>query len=211
MNSNSKKTLVVTSALCALLAVGGTVAYFTDRDDAVNKIDIGQVKIDLTEPEWDASPDDNGDTIPDDVEDVVPTQEITKDPMVTNKGVNDAYIYVSVSFPKENIYTANTDGTKNAKAVTQLFTPGAIGADWTLLSSDTSDAKVNTYVYGYNKVVAPTASTSKLFETVTFCNAIEGQGLENTVQNINVKAFGIQSDNTGTMKGAYTKYINQNK
>ena len=34
MNSNSKKTLVVTSALCALLAVGGTVAYFTDRDDA---------------------------------------------------------------------------------------------------------------------------------------------------------------------------------
>ena len=99
MNSNSKKTLVVTSALCALLAVGGTVAYFTDRDDAVNKIDIGQVKIDLTEPEWDASPDDNGDTIPDDAEDVVPTQEITKDPMVTNKGVNDAYIYVSVSFP----------------------------------------------------------------------------------------------------------------
>lgn len=48
MNSNSKKTLVVTSALCALLAVGGTVAYFTDRDDAVNKINIGQVKIDLT-------------------------------------------------------------------------------------------------------------------------------------------------------------------
>lgn len=55
---------------------------------------------------------------------------------------------------------------------------------------------------------------NKIFRRGEHCSPVEAihkKGLENTVQNINVKAFGIQSDNTGTMKEAYTKYINQNK
>ena len=219
--NNMKKTAAIALALSGVLAVGGMTAYFTDRDSQLNKIEIGQVKIDLTEPEWDKKTDSDNDGIKDHAQNVVPTQSIVKDPMVTNKGVNDAYIYVTFSIPKANIYTALTDGNKannGQKAVTQLFdyynaagTANTSNAGWTLLSSVTSDANVNTYTYGYNTPVAPGKSTNKLFDTVKFCNAIEGQGLENSVQNIDIKAFAIQSHNTGTMQEAYTKYVNQNK
>ncbi len=219
--NNMKKTAALALALSGVLAVGGMTAYFTDRDSQQNKIEIGEVKIDLTEPKWDAEKDDDGDGIKDHAEKVVPTQSIVKDPMVTNKGKNDAYIFVTFSIPKKNIYTALTDGNKannGNKAVTQLFdflnSAGAANtpnAGWTQLAKVTTDANVNTYTYGYNKSVAPGASTNKLFDSVRFCNAIEGQDLENTVQNIDIKAYGIQSTNTGTMQEAYTKYLNQNK
>lgn len=210
MNKISKKPIIISAALCALLAIGGSLAYFTDNDAAQNQLEIGEVKIDLTEPIWDEQPAENDNDIPDDAENIVPCQEIQKDPMVTNKGVNDAYIFLKVTVPKADIYTAQEDGTKNDKAVTQLF-DFTSDSDWTLLSTDTSDSNVNVYVYGYNYIVSPEDSTSKLFESVTFCNAIEGQGLENTIQNIDLEAYGIQSDYTGTMQEAYTKYVNQNK
>lgn len=206
----SKKTIVIAAAICAVMAVGGALAYFTDYDEAENNISIGEVTIDLTEPVWDSYEDSDEDGVPDEAEDIVPTQTISKDPMVTNTGINDAYVYLTVSVPKAEIYTANKDGTKNEKAVTQLFTYEA-SDNWTLLESSTSDSDVNTYTYGYNYILSAGESTDKLFESVTFCNAIEGQGLENTVQNINIKAMGIQSDGTGTMEEAYSKYVNQNQ
>ena len=209
-NINSKKTAVIAASLCAMLAIGGSMAYFTDKDNAENKITVGEVKIDLTEPTWDSHPDDNKNSIPDPAEDLVPLDKVKKDPMVTNKGKNDAYVFVKVSVPKANIYTAQEDGTKNPRAVTQLFTFTPDTANWELLESSTADANVNTYVYGYKSILKPEEKTTKLFEEVTFVNAIEGQGLENSTQNINIQAYGIQSDNTGTLAEAYAKYCNQN-
>lgn len=207
---NSTKTIIISAALVSAMAIGGTLAYFTDKDSAINKIDVGQVTVDLTEPNWDSKPDTDKNGVPDHAENVVPTQVISKDPKITNTGANDAYVYLKVSVPKANIFTANSDGTKNPQAVTQLFSY-TINTGWTLLKTDTTDTKVNTYVYGYNTKLSPTAATSTLFDNITFCNAIEGQGLENTVQNIDVNAMAIQTENTGTMAQAFDKYINQNK
>ena len=51
------KKKVLSLCLVAMLAitavVGGTMAYFTDTDDATNEFTVGNVDIDLTEPNWD--------------------------------------------------------------------------------------------------------------------------------------------------------------
>ena len=48
---NKRKIVLLASALCmvAILAIGGTLAYFTDTDSATNTFTVGGVKIDLIE------------------------------------------------------------------------------------------------------------------------------------------------------------------
>ena len=50
-----KKTILVAAIavmLVAALVVGGTLAYFTDKDDATNTFTVGNVKIDLLESQY---------------------------------------------------------------------------------------------------------------------------------------------------------------
>lgn len=212
VNLTNKKTVISAIALSAVMAVGGAMAYFTDIDSAKNQIEIGNVHIDLTEPKWDETPDENNNGIPDTAEKIVPGKTIEKDPMVTNTGKNDSYIYLTVSVPKADIITAAPDGTLNNNGealTTQLFSYTA-NENWELLETDSSANDKNVYVYGYKTAVAPGASTDTLFDSVTFVNAIEGQGLEDKVFDIDIKASAIQSEETGTMKEAYKKFINQN-
>ena len=54
----------------------------------------------------------------------------------------------------------------------------------------------------------PGQTTTELFSSVTFCNAIEEQGLEDSEQTITVKSIAIQQE-TGTMEEAYGSFINQ--
>lgn len=56
----SNKGLILTIlslALIAVIAIGGSIAYFTDYDEATNTFTMGKVKVDLDEPNWD---DDDG-------------------------------------------------------------------------------------------------------------------------------------------------------
>lgn len=48
---NKRKTLALALTLCmvAILAIGGSLAYFTDTDEATNTFTVGGVKIDLIE------------------------------------------------------------------------------------------------------------------------------------------------------------------
>ncbi len=212
INMTGKKAAVAAMAICAVMAVGGAVAYFTDVDAAKNKIEIGNVHIDLDEPSWDSTPDTDSDGIPDTADEIVPGQTIPKDPRITNTGKNDAYVYLTVSVPKANVITANIDGTlkNNGKASsTQLFNY-AVNDGWKLMSTDTSAADKNVYVYGYSKSIKAGDVTSTLFDSVTFVNVIEGQGLEDNVFDIDIDASAIQAGETGTMEEAYQKFLNQN-
>jgi len=72
----SKKNVLLTAlavALVAVLAIGGSIAYFTDYDEAVNTFTMGKVKINLTEPGWHE----------DDGKGLLPGSVRTKDPTVT--------------------------------------------------------------------------------------------------------------------------------
>lgn len=213
INASNKKTAIIAASLCAIMGIAGTMAYFTDKDSAENQIQIGEVSVDLTEPLWDAATDTDKDGIPDYAENVVPTQSIQKDPMVTNTGDSSAYVFIKVSTPKTMLYFASDDGTLpngRNEMLYEVFTYAADTTNWVLVSTNKSDANVNSYTYGYKKALAPGESTTKLFSSVNFRNAVEGLGLENTIQNINIEAYGIQSQGIVDVQNAYTFYMNQN-
>lgn len=220
---NKTKTILCTLAVAGVIGTSGILAYLTDTDTASNKFTIGEVKIDLQEPKWDAADDTNDNDIPDYAETLVPNATIEKDPLVENTGSNDAYIYLKVTVPAKSLVTAEANGTlvNNGTAQdTQLFTYTP-NANWTeIVSQKTTNTDENgktesyTYVYYYNNVVAPRGKTDKLFETVTFANVIEGQGIELSEHQIDIEAYAIQADNlpeNTTIEGAYTIYVNQNK
>lgn len=213
INMTGKKAAVAAMALCAVMAVGGAMAYFTDVDTAKNRIEIGNVHIDLDEPSWDSTPDTDSDGIPDTADEIVPGQTIPKDPTITNTGKNDAYVYLTVTVPMANIITANEDGTlkhDGNAAATELYKLNNIDSNWKLLDATAVGEARTTYTYGYTKALASGEKTSPLFDSVTFVNAIEGQGLEDNVYSIDIDASAIQSGETGTMEEAYQKFLNQN-
>ena len=109
------RRIIIAATACVVLvaiAITGTALYLTDNDSATNTVTVGDVKVDLTEPNWE------------DTENVVPNQELPKDPQVTNTGINDALVYLTLQVPVENITLTADDGTKGTKAKNELFFGG---------------------------------------------------------------------------------------
>lgn len=88
-------TISLVVALAAIAIVGGTLAYFTDTDEAVNEFTMGNVKIDLTEPTW----VDKAKIVPGDKN----TNAVPKDPTVTNIGTEDAYVRIQFAIPLDMV------------------------------------------------------------------------------------------------------------
>lgn len=203
--SNKIKLVVLSMMLIACLAVAGISAYFTDGADVTNTFTIGEVKLKLTEPSYPGN--DNPE-----VKDITPNAEIEKDPTITNTGKNDEYVFLTVSVPyADNLVVADADGKKLDAKETQLFSY-TLNNGWSQVGQVIQDksAKTNTYIYAYGTETKLTALpaeddtttadvaeniTPALFDSVTFVNAVEGQGLENKTKNIEIKAYGIQADN----------------
>lgn len=91
---NKKKILVlaVSVALIAILAIGGSLAYFTDTTDAVtNAFSVGNVDITLTEPAW--KPEANHTLMPD--------TSYDKDPTITvGEKSQDCYVFLKIDMNK---------------------------------------------------------------------------------------------------------------
>ena len=96
---------LIAGTLCAAMAAGSAAAYLTDKDEVTNQFTVGRVEIDGEEPNY--TPDPDGKT-----NDIVPTQEIAKDPQIENVGKNDAYVYMDVSVPIARVITADADGNR---------------------------------------------------------------------------------------------------
>lgn len=127
---NKKKivALLLVLVLAITSAVGATLAYFTDTEDATNVFTVGNVDITLKESAVEGLPantgkntnnffsyvdaDDNARTVPNDklngntYDNLVPGSVICKDPTVTNVGANDAYLRVTlIHNNNEEIFT----------------------------------------------------------------------------------------------------------
>ena len=88
-----RKKIVALSMAVLMLAVcviGGTLAYFTDTTDAqVNEFTVGNVDINLTEPEW------KGDAT------LMPGKSYAKDPTITVvEKSQDAYVFLKLDMNK---------------------------------------------------------------------------------------------------------------
>lgn len=136
---NKRKILLLALSLCmvAILAVGGTLAYFTDEATKTNTFTVGNVDIDLTEPKWDE--DGSGDA-----PDVYPGEPLAKDPTIENIGANPCFVRVKV----EGLDQFTTEFGEDAMITLRYkYADGYNTTDWTYY---------NGYYY-YNKVLATEA------------------------------------------------------
>lgn len=201
--TNLKKAGVAAGALCFMLAVGGVMAYFTDKDEKTNFFSVGEVAIDLREERWDRLPDNNNNDVPDEAENMVPGKTIDKDPQVTNVGSNAAYIFLTVNIPCQELQTVNQDGTKNERKMTDLFFYETYLC-WKHLgecmTTDTvgRDSRKHLYAYvdkeGKCQSVKPEEVTKPLFEKISMVNLMEGEGLEKQPFDVQIEAYAIQSE-----------------
>ena len=222
IKKNKKKAGAL--ALVGLCGVGATMAYFTDADTATNHFTVGKVDIDLTEDHWNPSADNDKDGIPD-VQEVTPKQEYAKDPTITNTGKNKAYVFAKVKVPyRDNLVTANDNGTKNATQSVELFNYDVKSGWIEITNPDTADGQQNktihrvsgdaisekaryddktktvTHLYAYATDKAMTvldkdAKTVPVFDFIRFVNAVEDQNLEETPLDVVVNGYAIQTTN----------------
>lgn len=179
------KKKILTGALLlafgATAVMGGTLAYFTDAEDAENVFTVGNVDIQLTEPAWTA--EGGGE---DEGEDVYPGEALAKDPTVTNIGDNPCFVRVSVS---------NLDQFGNKGDITLRHGNYEEGYD------DTNWTYYDGYYY-YNKVLATTETagdewnqglgtvTEPLFNQIVMPTGLTG---EETTEPIEVVAQAVQA------------------
>lgn len=205
MKNNRWKSAVIIGTMAVLAVSGGILAYFTDTEEKVNNFTVGSIEIELQEPAWESKPDADSDGVPDEAENILPLQTITKDPRVKNTGNNDAYMFLTVEIPCRNVITVNDDGTKNAQAMTELYQFTADTSWYYLGKCPVNDGEGNQvavkhlYAYANDRractTVSPEASTTPLFQSVTFVNLMEGQGLDGQPLEIDINAYAIQTSN----------------
>ena len=174
-----RKTIIAALVLALLLLVGGAVAYFTDKDEENNDFTIGQVKIELLEPNWVAA----------NAEDIVPGQKLDKDPLIGNIGTVDAYVFLTLDVPCDLTHEEIFEYVPNT-------------AEWTELTDQkevcTTDVKYTRHVYYYGAgrlaVLAKDTKTTPLFKEITLRSELRTGDIDEFAPNtILVEAYGIQA------------------
>ncbi len=227
-----KKKITAVALVVALLAVGiigGTLAYFTDNETAVNTFTSGKVAITLTETF-------NTDTNQDQVNDawtakLIPGSTIDKDPVITvDQGSEDCWLVATVTISnRAELYELydNTDVDKG----TWLSLAGAGGlvsggvADYTaaqatwngmngtnltktgestpsVFLSYSEDVTADTITYTFWFLQAHAAGTSEtLFTKVNVPTFLENGQLADLT--VTVKAYAVQKANLDDAYAAY--------
>lgn len=195
-----KKKIVMTMAACALIgamAFGGTMAYLTDNEGATNTFTVGKAQIDLTEPNYPGNDDDK-------VKDLIPNEEVDKDPQVVNTGANDVIVFMTVEVPRANVTMVADDGTKGTTEIQDLFWlkdaadaknvhTNKFSDKWMRLSTkETTTDDVSTYVFAYKTAVAKDGVTEPLFDKVQLKNVIETE-IDASTLDVVVKSYAIQA------------------
>lgn len=179
------------------LSVAATTAYFTDSDSLTNTFTAGGVTSELTETQYNAQD-------PAERDNIGPGKTMIKDPVVTNKDSLDMYTFLKVSVPVKEVKTYDPVSKKVLEAqVMPLFT-WETDSQWTLIKTEKlADTWDYYYAFGTAQqmtAIKPNQSTTSLFKhnQITFINVIEGQGLENTRQDVIVTDYSGQTTDLGT-------------
>lgn len=200
-----KKFIAVflTVVLTATVAIGGTLAYLTDRDSEANVFTVGDVNIDLNETF------NQGATL-------IPGVSIEKKPTVTNVGPNKAYVWATVAVPEKLASVIEFTGT---------------GADWGAMSNGTSTTINNEnyvlYTILHTNALEVGDTTGVLFSNVALDATVDvdPDGNWHTINNgvatdlgwknsdgnpvIHVSAYAIQTDGFADVNEAYAAYNTQ--
>lgn len=216
-------------SLIAVAVIGGTLAYFTDTDNATNKFTVGNIKIDLIEENEDGTPFTQDQLLMPGVENA-----IVKNVSVKNIGAQDAYMWVEIWLPQAldadkslHFDSYNTYLSGSLKQPMDAAEAAKIGAT---LDAETNCVSIGTQAIngvdynGYriniknDTAKAPQASTASLLYRaymdagITQCTEhndcyklVNGDCYTGSWEII-VNAFGIQADGFATIEDAMTAY-----
>ena len=174
MNKRKILLLAAVLAMVAVLGIGGTLAYFTDTDDATNTFTVGNVKIDLTEPEW----DENGSA---DAPEVYPGEALAKDPTVTNKGANPCFVRLEVT-GWDSLIDANLAQSKIIYRTD--YVDGKLGDGWVLHTDGD---------FYYTAPLAVGATTDALFDQIVIPFDLTNELNADQDYDIIVNAYAVQA------------------
>lgn len=165
-------TLALVIALLAIVVAGASLAYFTDTQSAENVFTMGNVDIELDEPDWTDPTNPIG-------EGAKPGIEYLKDPYIKNVGDTDAWVRMRVEISDYTVLKAAAD--KYGVDLLDMFANLA-PADWAVRDGeqpvvDTAKDTI-TYTYYYTTLLEPTAETSRLFTSVTIPAQFTQEDLE---------------------------------
>lgn len=154
--------LVLCVAMLAIAVVGGTMAYFTDKEAATNVYTVGSVDIELyestlhrdndkaTDDEIIADAADYQDYLAEAGKDMVPGRWVSKAPYIKNTGNNDAYVRIKLTMDE------NFLNVMDMMLYTTAFNAGAITGPTGPV--DNGDGTV-TYTFTYTEALEPDEMT----------------------------------------------------
>ncbi len=157
-----KKKIIAFGLVVAMLAiavVSGTLAYFTDSDEATNTFTVGNVKIQLVEQQYG---ENNTLVAFENNKQLMPGVAQDKFVSVKNVGNNDAYVRVNVLIPKDSaevlVFNADAITSYTASATTEVVVSGKAYMSTT---------------YTFNNVVTPNNSTDIIYGKVSLVPAFD--------------------------------------
>ena len=195
--------LLLVVALTAAVAIGGTLAYLTDRDSEANVFTVGNVDIDLNESFNQGAA-------------LIPGVGIEKKPTVTNVGPNKAWVWTTVAVPEK---------------LASVIEFGGKGAGWEAwdngISTTINNESYVLYTVLHTEALEAGSVTDVLFSNVELANTVDidpdgnwhtvtdgtvtDLGWNNSDGNpvIHVSAYAIQTDGFSSVSEAYAAYNTQ--
>lgn len=209
------KTAVAVGCTLAVIGVGGTLAYLTDTDTATNRFSVSSaLDIELLEPSWQTT-DEDANGIPDAAEQVVPLQSVAKDPQIRNTAGTEAWAFLEVAVPTENVRVVEEDGSLSVAENHPLFTYET-NIGWSEIESTSyydPETKTTKRFYVWSEPLGVGETTGSLFDEVTLINLANGQlgGTEGKAigTQIDVTAHAIQTDGFANWKDAWSALTTQ--
>ena len=193
MKDNKKKSLLgrkgkVIAILAAVVlligaVVGGTLAYFTDRENAVNTFTVGNVKIDLTETTSDYQ--------------MVPGTDIAKDPIVTVEGDSEAcWLFIQIE-ESENYEDYLSDYVLAKDEEADIWTPleGVSGVYYRAVPKSESGEAQTFPILKDNKVHVLDSVTKEMMKT------LEDSSVDKPT--LTFKAYAVQKAGVSTVAEAW--------
>lgn len=197
-----KKKITVIALAVALLAiaVGGTLAWFTDTDEATNVFTVGSIDI-VQNEEFDETTAQLLPVVGTDPEDA-DDNYIEKTVTVENVGKNSAFVQTFVAVP----------ALLDNNGILKLYDENAADNGWTKVDGDANTAGVqpvatgisvdgetveyNVYLYRYNSALAKNTETEACLEYVYIASSIDLNTYDNNNDGVSETAYFVLPDGT---------------
>ena len=100
------KSLAVIAAVTTLVIISSTMAYFSSKDNTTNKFVGSRFDVMLLETDWD----------PEKAQNVIPGEELDKNPQIVNIERTPCYVFMRVTVPCDTQMVDKDDGTPMSEA-----------------------------------------------------------------------------------------------